>query len=108
MSGYGRISPELHELRSIKEKVTPLELLAKESKRQSEATIQHVEVLKKQVEILESEANRAKHEAEEAKRDSRFSKIVSVLAVFSPILWDLVKTYFPTIFRPFLEYLQKF
>lgn len=59
------------------------------------------EAAKRQAEIAEVEAERAKAEAVEAKRDAKFAKIMSVVAIISPIIWDWLKTYLPTILQLF-------
>ena len=67
----------------------------------AEADKQQAEAAKRQAEIAEAEAERAKAEAVEAKRDAKFAKIMSVVAIISPIIWDLLKTYLPTILQLF-------
>lgn len=67
----------------------------------AEAAEKQAEAAKRQAEIAETEAERAKAEAVEAKRDAKFAKIMSVVAIISPIIWDLLKTYLPTILQLF-------
>lgn len=67
----------------------------------AEAAEKQAEAAKRQAEIAEAEAERAKAEAVEAKRDAKFAKIMSVVAIISPIIWDLLKTYLPTILQLF-------
>lgn len=78
-----------------------LKELAESAKQQAEAAEKQAEAAKRQAEIAEAEAERAKAEAVEAKRDAKFAKIMSVVAIISPIIWDLLKTYLPTILQLF-------
>lgn len=85
---------------SAKQQAFSSEEIAQSARMQAEAA-------KYLAEIAKTEAERAKAEAEEAKHEAKFAKIVSVLAIIAPIVWELIKMYLPTIFQTLLEHLQK-
>lgn len=56
-----------------------------------------------QAKIAEESAQKAINDAISAKRDALFAKIVSVLAVFAPILYDFITAKLPILLGLFLK-----
>ena len=84
-----------------------LEKTTKKSlKRQIKALESIADSAKKRAELAAAQAENAEKEAKIARRDARFAKVVSVLAIIIPILWDNLKPYLPIISQKISELLS--
>lgn len=91
----------------ILEKLSELDSSIREPlERQIKALESIADSAKKRAELAAAQAENAEKEAKIARRDARFAKVVSVLAIAIPILWDVLKPYLPIISQQISELLS--
>lgn len=91
----------------ILEKLSELDSSIREPlERQIKALESIADSAKKRAELAAAQAENAEKEAKIARRDARFAKVVSVLAIIIPILWDVLKPYLPIISQQISELLS--
>ncbi|HIZ38888.1 MAG TPA: hypothetical protein H9968_03030 [Candidatus Anaerobutyricum stercoris] len=97
--GRAAIKHHLHEQQQL--------TLVQQQRQQELESLQTIaESAKKQAELAAAQAENAEKEAKIARRDARFAKVVSVLAIAIPILWDVLKPYLPIISQQISELLS--
>lgn len=78
--------------------------LLKEQRDEELASFKSIaEAAKLQAKLAEDAAQRAIADAKDAKRDALFAKIVSVIAIIAPILYDFLATKLPMLFQALSE-----